>query len=74
MRQRATEIHLVRVTTDDGEIQIWLAATSFEQALDRVLEAIPQGWTVGLVSRSLAPEHAAGFDMAEGEVRRHVVS
>ncbi|PAY06761.1 hypothetical protein CK489_28320 [Bradyrhizobium sp. UFLA03-84] len=71
---QATEIHLVRVTTDDGSVQIWLAATASEQALDRVLDAIPQGWTVALVSRSLAPEHIAALDMAEGEVRRHIVS
>ncbi|MFQ3456531.1 hypothetical protein PMN64_24930 [Bradyrhizobium sp. UFLA01-814] len=32
LMQQATEVHLVRVTTDEGEVQIWLAATSREEA------------------------------------------
>lgn len=72
--QPATEIHLVRVTTDDGEVQIWLAATPREEALDRVLDAIPEGWSVGLVQRPLSAEHIAALNMTVGEIRRHQVS
>ncbi|MCA6105510.1 hypothetical protein [Bradyrhizobium australafricanum] len=72
--QPATEIHLVRVTTDDGEVQIWLAATSREEAVDRVLEEIPEGWAVSLIQRQLATEHIPALNMAAGEVRRHLVS
>ena len=72
--EKATEVHLVRVTTDKGEVQIWLAATSREEALNSVLDAMPEGWTVGLIQRQLATEHAAAMDMEPGEVRRHLVS
>lgn len=72
--ERATEVQLVRVTTDAREVQIWLAATSREEALDRVLDAIPEGWAVSLIQRGLAAEHVAALDMTVGEIRRHQVS
>ncbi|WP_316399278.1 hypothetical protein [Bradyrhizobium sp. 33ap4] len=72
--QLATEIHLVRVTTDDGEVQIWLAATSREKAVDRVLDEIPEGWAVSLIQRQLAADHVPILNMAVGEVRRHRLS
>lgn len=72
--QPATEVQLVRVTTDDGEIQIWLAATSRDQALDSVLDAIPEGWAVSLIQRQLAAEQILLLNMVLGEVRRHQVS
>lgn len=40
----AGRFHLVRVTTDDRTHQLWAAATSREEAVDRVLDAIPEGW------------------------------
>ncbi|OKO74602.1 hypothetical protein AC629_34910 [Bradyrhizobium sp. NAS80.1] len=67
----ATEVHLVRVITDDREVQIWLAATSRDQALDLVLEAIPEGWAVNLIQRQLAAEHVLALNMKPGEVRQH---
>jgi hypothetical protein len=72
--ESASEVHLVRVTTDDGERQVWLAATSRDEALDRVLDAIPEGWTVSLIQRQLGPELVAAFNMMVGEVRQHLVS
>ncbi|WP_375763301.1 hypothetical protein ACE10X_30485 [Bradyrhizobium sp. Pha-3] len=74
LMKQATEIHLVRVTTDDGEVQIWLAATLREEAVGRVLEQIPEGWAVSLIQRQLAAEHIPALNMATGEVRRHLVS
>ncbi|MGY4573407.1 hypothetical protein [Bradyrhizobium sp. USDA 3256] len=68
--QQAAEVHLVRVTTDDGEVQIWLAATSRDEAIDRVLDAIPEGWAVSLIKRQLPPEHIPALKMTVGEVRR----
>lgn len=67
------KVHLVRVTTDDGEPQIWLAATPRQVAVDRVLEAIPKGWTASLVKRLLTmdDELAAGLKLHPGEVRQH---
>lgn len=69
----ADEVTLVRVTTDDGERQIWLVATPREEVLDRVLDAIPLGWTVSLVERRLSAEHAVALNMAPGEVRQHEI-
>ena len=42
-------IYVVRVTTDDREHRVWAAATSCEEAVDRVLEQVPEGWTARLV-------------------------
>ena len=72
--QPALEVHLVRVTTDDGEVQIWLAATSRDQALELVLDAIPEGWAVSLIQRQLSAEHILMLNMTLGEVRQHRVS
>ncbi|MGY3533893.1 MULTISPECIES: hypothetical protein [Bradyrhizobium] len=68
--QPAQEIHLVRVTTDDGVVQIWLAASSPGEALDEVLDVIPEGWTVQLVRR-LDADQAAALNMTTGEIRRY---
>ncbi|MBR0800938.1 hypothetical protein JQ615_36805 [Bradyrhizobium jicamae] len=65
---------MVRVITDDGEVQLWLAATTQDQALDLVLDAIPEGWAVSLIQRQLAAEHVLMLNMVLGEVRRHHVS
>ena len=62
-------IHLVRVTTDDRTHQLWAAATSREEAVDRVLDAIPEGWAARLLDRSLEPRENAVRGMTAGEVR-----
>ena len=72
--QKGHEIHVVRVTPDDGERQFWLAATGRDEAVDRVLDAIPEGWTATLIERKLSDEQAASLNMAPGEVRRHKLS
>ncbi|QOG17604.1 hypothetical protein [Bradyrhizobium sp. SEMIA] len=68
------QVHLVRVTTDSGERQLWLAATERGAAVDRVLDAIPEGWAASLVERELDTDLTASLNMQPGEVRRHVVS
>jgi hypothetical protein len=65
----AQSIHLVRVTTDDRKHQLWAAATSREQAVDRVLDAIPEGWAVRLLDDALKPREDAVRGMIAGEVR-----
>lgn len=72
--QFATEVHLIRVTTDDRSIQLWLAATPLDEALDRVLDAVPEGWSTALLRRRIPPDVVADLQMAVGEVRRHHVS
>ena len=65
----ARSIHLVRVTTDDRTLQLWAAATSREEAVDRVLDAIPEGWAARLLDDSLNPRGDAILGMSAGEVR-----
>lgn len=65
------EVHLVRVTTDDGSWQIWMAATDRDEAVNQVLDVIPEGWAASLVERRLSAEHIAELDMKPGEVRHH---
>jgi len=64
---RMQEVHLLRVITDGGERQIWLAVTDRERAIDEVLDIIPEGWTVSLIERGLSAEHAASSNMKPGE-------
>jgi hypothetical protein len=63
-------VHLVRVTTtDDHERQLWAAATSREEAVDRVLNAVPAGWKARLLDGSLKVRHEIIRTMTPGEVR-----
>jgi len=63
-------IHLVRVTTDDRIHQVWAAATSREEAVERVLDAIPEGWTARLLGESpKARENGLAYGLFLGEVR-----
>jgi hypothetical protein len=62
-------IHLVRVTTDDLEQRLWAAATSRDDAVDSVLNAVPEGWTARLLDQSLEPRADAVAGMISGEVR-----
>jgi hypothetical protein len=59
---KAESVHLVRVTTDDRECRIWAAATAREEAVDYVLEHIPEGWSACLLEDVL-------HDMKPGEIR-----
>ncbi|WPM83742.1 hypothetical protein ML401_38890 [Bradyrhizobium sp. 62B] len=67
-------VHIVRVITDSGERQIWLAATARDKAIDAVLDVIPEGWAASLVRRELGADDAAALNMQPGEVRKHQVS
>lgn len=67
-------IHFVRVTTDDRACRLWAAATAREDAVDRVLDLVPEGWTAVLVD-AISPEidlphmHDALSNMVRGDVR-----
>ncbi len=67
-------VHLVRVISDSGERQIWLAATARDEAVNSVLDAIPEGWTASLVEHELGADDAAALNLLPGEVRQHRVS
>jgi hypothetical protein len=61
--------HLVRVTTDDREHQLWVAATPREDAITQVLNAVPEGWTAALLSNRLKPAELEVLNLKPGEVR-----
>lgn len=66
------EAHLLQVTTDDGECRFWLAVGTEEEAVQLVLDAIPEGWTAKLIDRGgTAREQALGLTvgLAPGEAR-----
>ena len=65
----ASGIHLVRVTTDDREHQLWAAATAREEAITQVLNAVPEGWTAALLSNRLKPMEEEALNLKPGEVR-----
>ena len=56
-------VHLVRVTTDEREYQLWAAATPREQAVRLVLNA------GRILATRLAPDEVAFLNMAPREVR-----
>lgn len=63
------DVHLVRVTTDDREHQLWVACGPRDEAINQVLNAIPDGWTAALLPGSLKPEEITVLKLRPGEVR-----
>jgi hypothetical protein len=70
MTQVSGDVHLVRVITDDLEYQIWVAATSREDAVSRVLDCVPEGWTASLLEQRLNSSEAAILKLEPGDVRK----
>jgi hypothetical protein len=70
MAQSLGDVHLVRVITDDLEYQIWVAATSRDDAVSRVLDCVPEGWTASLLEESLNSSEAAVLKLQPGDVRK----
>jgi hypothetical protein len=60
--------HLVRITTDDREHQLWVAAAQ-EKAIQLVPDAVPDGWTAALLSNKLKPAEIEVLNLKPGEVR-----
>jgi hypothetical protein len=71
----ADEINLVRITTDDLTRQLWAAATPRGQAVDRVLDVVPEGWCAFLLDASIEPWMKPDLShMSYGEVRELTVA
>lgn len=66
---RSAAVHLVRVRTDDNTFRIWVCATSPEEAVLRVLNSIPEGWTVVLTGARLRKREVEVLAIQAGEVR-----
>ena len=64
-----SNLHYVRVMTDDRTQKLWVAATTRDEAVDCVLDVIPEGWTARLLDKPFKPKPEAASDMAPGEVR-----
>ena len=65
-----TGIHLVRVTTDDREHQLWVAAVhSQQEAIQLVLNAVPEGWTTALLSNKPRLAEIEILNLKPGAVR-----
>jgi hypothetical protein len=63
-------IHLVRVTTDNREHQLWVAAAhSQEEAIQLVLNAVPEGWTAAQLPNRLKLAEIEVLNLKPGEVR-----
>jgi hypothetical protein len=65
----ANGLYLVRVTTDDRERQLWVAAASREEAVTLVLDTFPEGWSATLLDTRLKPDEVALLKMRPGDVR-----
>lgn len=65
----AENAHVVRVTTDDREYRLWVAATPREEAVTEVLNVVPEGWTAALLSNQLTSQEVELLDLRPGEVR-----
>jgi len=61
--------NLVRVTTDDREHQLWVAATPRAEAVTCVLNAVPEGWTAALLTNRLTRQEVEALKLRPGEVR-----
>jgi hypothetical protein len=57
------------VTTDDRQEQLWVAATPGEEAVNRVLDVVPEGWAAALPSNKSKPEELEILNLRAGEVR-----
>lgn len=65
----AVEAHLVRVTTDDRDIRVWVVATPQVEAVTAVLNAIPEGWSACLFPNKLRAVEIEALNLKPGEVR-----
>ena len=62
-----TQVNFVQVTPDDRRRRVWMVAGPREEAVSRVLNAIPDGWAASLLPlRSVA---ASRLNMQAGDLR-----
>jgi hypothetical protein len=70
MKERNGPIQLVLVTPDDRDHEVWAAATSSEEAITKVLAAVPTGWSASLLEIKLTQLECEALRMQAGEVRK----
>jgi hypothetical protein len=68
MQKTNEGVHLVRVIADDRRDQLWAAACRREDAVNQVLNAVPEGWTATLLPNRLEPLEEQMLNLKPGEV------
>jgi hypothetical protein len=70
-KPHAGNVRVVLVTTDSCDHQIWMTAAAREKAaVDRILDAIPEGWTASLLDIKLSARERSQLRLRTGEVRK----
>ena len=62
-----TQVNFVQVTPDDRRRRVWMVAAPREEAVSRVLNAIPEGWAASLLP--LRSVGASRLNMKSGDLR-----
>jgi hypothetical protein len=62
-------VYLVRVTTDDRKHLLYATAGAREDAVNQVLNAIPEGWSASLLPNRVSPVEVAALNLMPGDVR-----
>lgn len=63
------EVYLVRVITDDQRYKLWAAATPRSEAVNEVLNVIPEGWLAALYDGRLSAPEVEALNLRPGEIR-----
>jgi hypothetical protein len=72
-RMKDAGVHVVQVRTDGyprGELQLWFAAEPRDKAVNKVLSAVPEGWTARLTRAQLALSEVETLQLPPGTVRQ----
>jgi hypothetical protein len=64
------EIQLVRVTRDDLAYEVWVAATTSQEACNLVLDKVPEGWSAALSDTRLTSQEREDLKLQTREIRK----
>ena len=64
------DVQLIRVTIDDRAYDVWAAATSSEEAICRILDVVPEGWSAALLDIRLTSLEREQLRPQAGEIRK----
>lgn len=65
----ASQIHLVRVVTDNREHKLWAVAAPRDEAVNAVLDVVPEGWSAALLENELSEQESEALILGPGDVR-----
>ena len=60
----------MRVITDDRQHQLSAAAAPRDEAVDRVLDGVPEGWAASLEGGVLTAQQLEALNLQPGEIRK----